>query len=84
MPDISISRARRQGIFCEVDNLAKIRVTILSSLITDIVLLSLMLIGVLRWKKARLTGGIWRVMYQQVGNLHPTVVAFDCGTRYWS
>jgi len=79
---MSISRAHREGIFCEVDHIADIRITILSSLITDVVLLSLMLIGVLRWKKARLTGGIWQVMYQQVGIPHFTVAAFDCRTRY--
>jgi len=63
--NISISRAHREAGFCEVDHIANIRITILSSLITDVVLLSLMLIGVLRWKKASLTGCIWRVMYQQ-------------------
>jgi hypothetical protein len=52
---------------CEVDHIADIRITILSSLITDTSLLSLMLFGVLRWKKARLMGGIWGLMYTQVG-----------------
>jgi hypothetical protein len=74
---MSISHAHREGTFCEVDHIADIRITILSSLITDVVLLSLMLIGVLRWKKARLTGGIWRIMYQQVRIPHLAVAAFN-------
>jgi hypothetical protein len=54
-----------------------IRITILSSILTDIVLLSLMIFGVLRWKQARLMGGIWRIMYAQVRIPHPAATAFN-------
>jgi len=74
--DISITRARRVQFFCQVDHIVDIRITLVSSLVTDIVLLSLMLFGVLRWK-ARLTGGIWQIMYTQVGIPHPAVTAFN-------
>src|SRR5579863_4638098 len=66
-PDIAISRARRTANYCDVDHILDTRITIFSSFITDLVFLSLMLIGVLRWKHARQMGGIWRVMYTQVG-----------------
>jgi hypothetical protein len=48
-----------------------IRISIITIFIADLVLLSLMSFGVLRWKQARLTsGGIWQVMYTQVGISH--------------
>jgi hypothetical protein len=65
--DIAITRAYRTASFCDVDHILETRITIFSSFITDLVLLSLMMIGILRWKHARQTGGIWRVMYTQVG-----------------
>lgn len=65
--DIAILRAQRTANYCDVDHILDTRITIFSSFITDLVFLSLMLIGVLRWKRARHMGGIWRVMYTQVG-----------------
>jgi len=59
------SRGRRIGTFCDVDHMEDTRVTILSSFITDLVLLSLMLSGILRWKEGRQKGGIWWVLYKQ-------------------
>jgi hypothetical protein len=84
-PDIVISRAHREGSFCEVDHIADIRITILSSFLTDASLLSLMLFGVLRWKNAGLVGGIWGLMYTQVGIPIPMwlllTVGLDTGHR---
>jgi hypothetical protein len=62
------------------------RITSLASYITDLVLLSLMVFGVVRWKEAHLTGGIWRLMYTQVGVCHPAVATLiiqqrDSGLR---
>jgi hypothetical protein len=73
--DISITRARRVESFCQVDHIVDIRITIISSFVTDIALLSLMLFGVFRWKQARLVSGIFRIMYTQVGIRHPAVTA---------
>jgi len=61
----AISSGRRIDGFCDVDHLVDIRVTIISSFITDLVLLYLMLSGILRWKEGRQKGGIWRVLYKQ-------------------
>jgi len=63
--NMAITRAQQIGNFCEVDHIVDIRVTATSTLVTDFTFLALMLVGILRWKKARMMGGIWRVMYQQ-------------------
>ena len=49
------------------------RIVAIASYITDLVLLTLMLFGVFRWKEARRTGGIWSLMYTQVGVLYHLV-----------
>jgi hypothetical protein len=55
---------------CQIHTMVDVRISIITMFIADLVLLSLMLFGVLRWKQARLTGGgIWQVMYTQVRNL---------------
>jgi hypothetical protein len=59
---------------CQNNGIVDIRISIITIFITDLVLLSLMLFGLLRWKQARLPGGgIWQVMYTQVGISHPIV-----------
>ena len=63
-----------------------VRISVIAVFIADLVLLSLMLFGVLRWEQARLTGGgIWQVMYTQVGVSHPAAATltlrFDFGHR---
>lgn len=50
------------------------RINFITLYITDIVFLSLMLFGVLRWKEARMAGGIWRLMYTQVRISRPAAV----------
>ena len=63
--DVATLSAYRIADFCDIRHILDTRVTIYSSFVTDLVLLSLMLFGVLRWKEARM-GGIWQVMYAQV------------------
>lgn len=63
--NMAITRAQQIGNFCVVDHIVDIRVTATSTLLTDFTFLALMLVGILRWKQARMMGGIWRVMYQQ-------------------
>jgi hypothetical protein len=82
---MAISRPLTFLNFCTIDHIVNDRIVILSSFITDIVLLSLMLFGVFRWKQASLMGGIWRVMYTQVRVSNPVVTPFtvklDTGHR---
>jgi len=59
------SRGRRIGTFCDVDHLVDTRVTVVSSFLTDLVLLSLMISGILRWKEGHQKDGIWWVLYKQ-------------------
>lgn len=59
------------GVNCAIRRTQHTVISILSTFITDLVLLSLMLIGVLRWKEARQKGGVWWVLYTQVGLSHP-------------
>jgi hypothetical protein len=70
-----IDPAHRDGIICDYNHVVDIRYTLLALFITDLLLLSLMLFGVLRWKQANLTGGIWQVLYTQVGRSHLTMTA---------
>ena len=76
VPDVTIIHAYRNGTSCVIDRAVDSRITFITSYITDFVLLSLMLFGVSRWRKAHssLPGGIWWVMYRQVGIPHPAVV----------
>jgi len=62
--NVATLHAYRIATYCDIYHLLHTRVTIYTSFITDLVLLSLMLFGVLRWKEARI-GGIWRIMYTQ-------------------
>jgi hypothetical protein len=65
---IFVNRTHRDGTVCQTDHMVDVRASVISMSIADLVLLSLMLFGLLRWKHALLTGGgIWRVMYVQVG-----------------
>ncbi|KAI0256383.1 hypothetical protein BJV78DRAFT_1171688 [Lactifluus subvellereus] len=59
------SRGYWTGINCAILHTEHTKISILSTLITDLVLLSLVLIGVLRWKEARQKGGVWWVLYTQ-------------------
>ena len=83
LTDMAITRAQQIGNFCVVDHIVDIRVTATSTLLTDFTFLALMLVGILRWKQARMMGGIWQVMYQQVGVSPIEAATFDRTTRYW-
>ncbi|KAH9969866.1 hypothetical protein BC827DRAFT_42482 [Russula dissimulans] len=50
---------------CIIENSLHNRTSVFSTFITDLVLLVLMLVGVLRWKDARRTSGIWLLLYTQ-------------------
>lgn len=52
------------------------RIGILSTCITDLVLLSLMLFGSLRWKDARRSGGIAQLLYRQVSLYYRVAAMF--------
>jgi hypothetical protein len=81
----AITRVHRDGGICGIDHILNERITALSVFISDFVLLSLTLFGVLRWKQVRLTGGILRLMYTQVGISRLAVttltIQFDIGHR---
>ncbi|KAH9999661.1 hypothetical protein BJV74DRAFT_882932 [Russula compacta] len=53
------------GTFCEGRQFLQIRLPIFSTFITDLVLLMLMFIGILRWQGARESGSIWWTLYTQ-------------------
>jgi len=62
------------------------RISFFTSYTTELVLLTLMLFGVLRWKEARQRDGIWQLMYTQVGISHlatatVTILQLDFGHR---
>jgi len=51
---------------CESGHVLRTRISVLSTITNDLVLLVLMLFGILRWKGAReRAGGIWRLLYAQ-------------------
>jgi len=60
-------RARKDdsNTSCIIENSLHNRTSVFSTFITDLVLLVLMLVGVLRWKNARRTSGIWQLLYTQ-------------------
>ncbi|KAH9977577.1 hypothetical protein BJV74DRAFT_860292 [Russula compacta] len=61
----AISKGYWNGRFCSIHHTVHNRIGILSTCITDLVLLSLMLFGSLRWKNARRSGGIAQLLYKQ-------------------
>ncbi|KAH9162267.1 hypothetical protein EDB89DRAFT_652669 [Lactarius sanguifluus] len=50
---------------CQITNTIDTSTNIIVSFVTDLVLLALMLIGLLRWENARQKGGIWWLLYTQ-------------------
>jgi hypothetical protein len=63
---MATAHAYWNGAFCELDRVVDIEITFFSSFITDILLLSLLLLGAWRWKADHMKGGIWGLMYTQV------------------
>ncbi|KAH8978229.1 hypothetical protein EDB86DRAFT_2836965 [Lactarius hatsudake] len=50
---------------CQITNPRDTSANIIVSFVTDLALLALMLIGLLRWENARRKGGIWWLLYTQ-------------------
>jgi len=59
---------------CIIENSVHNRISVFSTFITDLVLLVLMVVGVLRWKDARRTNGIWLLLYRQVCLSRPSFI----------
>lgn len=61
------SRGYWTGSFCAIGHTEHTRISVFSTFITDLILLSLMLIGIMRWGRgtARRTGGILSLLYTQ-------------------
>jgi hypothetical protein len=80
-----ISRGYRTGSLCAIEHTVNTRISIFSTFITDLVLLTLMLVGVLRWRKVRMAGGILSLMYTQASVRHLTLILLmltDSGIGY--
>ncbi|KAI9436255.1 hypothetical protein H4582DRAFT_464758 [Lactarius indigo] len=61
---VAVVRATWSGGICKL-NPSETRTNIPVALITDLVLLVLMLIGLLRWENAHQRGGVWWLLYTQ-------------------
>ena len=59
------------GGTCMVSNTDDNKINVLSTFGTDVILLVLMLSGLMRWKNAPKSWGIWRVFRMQVSITHP-------------
>lgn len=59
------ARGSWTGIECVIQNTFHNNISIFSTLATDSILLTLMLIGLFRWKEALPSGGIFQLMYAQ-------------------
>ena len=80
--EMTIIHGYRNGALCEVDHIVDARIALFPSFIIELVLLSLMLFGVLRWKQDNMSGGIWQVVYTQVGISHPSEGQTEHTIRY--
>jgi hypothetical protein len=60
------ARGSWNGMECMIQDTFHNRISIFSTLATDFILLTLMLIGLFRWKEALQSGGIFQLMYAQV------------------
>lgn len=76
---IAIVRATWNGSFCAIKNITHAtKINIVVTTITDWVLLVLMFIGLLRWKKTHQRGGIWWLLYTQVRFFSSHVHVINC------
>ncbi|KAI9436250.1 hypothetical protein H4582DRAFT_2160070 [Lactarius indigo] len=62
---LAVLRATWSGGICKITNPSETRMNIPATFITDLVLLALMLIGLLRWENAHQRGGVWWLLYTQ-------------------
>lgn len=51
---------------CQIDHLVDTKASILSTFTADLMLLTLKLVGILRWKEARQKVGTWWLLYSEV------------------
>jgi hypothetical protein len=56
---------------CVIDNLLNSRLSLSATFISDLVLITVMISGVLRWKGTHGIGGTWWLLYKQVSLHHP-------------
>jgi hypothetical protein len=59
------------------------KISVLTTFISDFLLLTLMLVGVLRWNEARERGSVWWLLYTQVSLCHlaeTTLILMRIGT----
>ncbi|KAI9436302.1 hypothetical protein H4582DRAFT_2130152 [Lactarius indigo] len=62
---ITVLHGTWSGGICQVPNSSETKTNLLVSFVTDLVLLTLMLVGLLRWESSRQKGGIWWLLYTQ-------------------
>jgi len=62
---VSTYRGHQVGDACVPIHNSRSSIIVLSTFITDLLLLSLMLSGILRWHNSRRRGGIWWLLYTQ-------------------
>jgi hypothetical protein len=64
------ARAIWNGNFCMVVNLEHTKIAIFTTFVSDLILLLLMVIGLLRWENVRQRGGVLSSMCTQVDTSH--------------
>jgi len=62
---VSTYRGHQVGDACVPIHSSRLSIIVLSAFITDLILLSLMLAGILRWHNIRRRGGMWWLLYTQ-------------------
>jgi hypothetical protein len=65
------SRGYWTGSFCAIEHSVHMKISIFSTFSTDLVLLALMLVGILRRGDVRRIGGILSLLYTQASPYHP-------------
>jgi hypothetical protein len=64
------SRGHLADGYCVFEHTLRTRICIISTFISDLVLIALMISGVLRWKGVHDKVGTWWLLYRQVGLPH--------------
>lgn len=70
-------RSAWTGSSCTILHTNHSRISVLSAFTTDIILLVLMLTGLMRWKNAPSSSGVWRLLRNQVSITHPRPLLVD-------
>ena len=69
---VATSRGNWTGSICAIQHTEHIKISIFSTFSTDLILVTLMLVGVLRWREPRQNGRTWWLLYTQVSPSHLT------------